>query len=128
MRPILAAILLAISMAALGSPGGGAGGGGGGGGGHGGGGSGGSGGAHASGAAHGGGTHLSGGPHVGADAHLSAATQAPHTSIAAALHGWWHHRHEHTLYGYAANYREALCTDEERRLVNCARERAVPGR
>lgn len=123
MRPILAAILLGISTAALGSPAGG--GGGGGGGGHGGGGSG---GAHALGAVHGGGTHLSGGPHLSADAHLSAATQAPHTSIAARLSGWWHHRHLHTGYGYVATDRETLCTDEQRRLVNCARVRAVAER
>jgi hypothetical protein len=125
MRPILAAILLGISMAALGSPGGG---GGGGGGGHGGGGSGGSGGAHAGGAMHGGGTHVSGGPHVGADAHLSAATQARHPSIGASLSSWWHHRHEHHGAGYGPTARESLCTDEQRRLVNCARERAPPER
>lgn len=120
MRPILAAILLGISIAALGSPGGG----GGGGGGHGGGGSG---GAHASGAVHGGGSNAgsrsSGGPHLSAEAHPGAVT--PHPSIAAALRGWWHHRHGHTEHGYAATDRETLCTDEQRRLVNCRREDAA---
>jgi hypothetical protein len=118
MRPILAAILSGISMAALaGSPGGGGGGhGGGGGGGHGGGSSGG----HASSSAHG------SGPRASASAHLSAAAHGAPANLTDSLRSWWHHRHqERTGYSNNATVREILCTDERRRLVNCDREQAV---
>jgi hypothetical protein len=115
MRPIVAAILLGISMAALGgSPGGG--GGGGGGGGHGGGSSGGAGGGHASGSVHGGGTHIS------AEAHPGDATHAPSTSLAGSLRGWWHHRHE--SFAQSTKQWANPCTDEQRRAHKCDLERS----